>query len=77
MLWTGGASFVLGAIVWLADTDFDTSTFSRGADDSSPVGQFIGTAFGTAGLLLPVLGWTAAVICRQILDARSGDSERS
>lgn len=79
MLYTGGTVFALGAIIWLANTDFDPTDTYSGLDESNSAGQFIGTSIGTAGLLLLVLGWTAAVICRQILDApaRSEDPERS
>jgi hypothetical protein len=70
MLCTGAAMLFLGAIVWFAnsDLDYDPDSMYGDADESNAVGQFIGSSIGLAGLLLLVLGWTAAAICRQIAD---------
>jgi len=69
MLFTGGALLVLGLIIRLANTDADPGGTYGGATDSSLVGQFFGSAIGSAGLLLLTLGWAASAICRQIADA--------
>ncbi|MEV3934973.1 hypothetical protein AB0K52_03185 [Glycomyces sp. NPDC049804] len=71
MIFCGTAAFVVGAVIWLANTDFDydPNSYGGGFDDSSPAGQFAGTSIGLAGLLLLALGWAAAAICRQIADA--------
>jgi hypothetical protein len=73
MLCTGGAMLVLGVVIRLANTDFDSY---GGFDASSPVGQYFGSAIGGAGLLLLALGWTAAVICRQIADSAQPQKDR-
>jgi uncharacterized membrane protein len=62
MLFTGVALLFLGTVIWFSNAD-------RYADEASVSGQFIGSSIGLAGLLLLVLGWTAAAICRQIADA--------
>jgi hypothetical protein len=68
MLFTGGTLLVLGLVIWLANTDFDHDSYLGGIDDSSPVGQYFGSAISLAGLLLLALGWAAAAVCRQIAD---------
>ncbi|MEU5874678.1 hypothetical protein AB0A73_24325 [Glycomyces sp. NPDC047369] len=67
MISTGAGALVLGAVIWLATTDFDPSSYS-GMDESNPAGQFIGASIAGFGLTLLALAWTAAVVCRQLLD---------
>ncbi|MCD0446071.1 hypothetical protein LO763_20885 [Glycomyces sp. A-F 0318] len=76
MFFTGAASLVLGAIIWLTATDFDSSALYGGASESNPVGQFIGALAAGFGLILLALGWTAAVICRQLLDTATTAEDR-
>lgn len=62
MVATGAALPVVGAIVWLANTDFQPGTY----DDGSVAGQSIGAGMASFGLLLLALAWTAAAIRRQL-----------
>ncbi len=68
MIFTGLALLVIGVIIWVVNTDVDTEVLYADVERSNPEGRFVGTAMGAAGLLLVALGWTAAAICRQIVD---------
>lgn len=76
MIMTGCAMLLFGLIVWMVNVDwgYDPTAFDPGYDESNPAGQLFGLSFTILGGTLLFLAWTAAAVCRQIVEAQQRDA---
>lgn len=65
------AMLIVGAVLILIGLIFRANNNDAGSYDEAAAGEFIGTAIALFGTMLLSLGWAAAAICRQIVNAQS------